>query len=278
MSNNRSSLGLALACALGFSLSAIGTSSPRAQAQPQTQSTASLPTAKEIVARYDQALGGEAAIRRHTSSTMRGTMEIQGATLTFTYYAGAPYLRLEKVTLPNNLGDNLNGFDGQMAWGYDPRSGAQISSGDERESAKRDADFYYALDELTWFKSMETVGIEDFEGRRCYRLHGVNNWNKSNDHFYDVETGLLAGYEFESDAAGTPAPTHEIFSDYRPADGVLVPTKQTVKIKPKDASDWTVLLTLHYTSITFNDVDPAVFAPPQAVRDLAAKSKPNPGN
>jgi hypothetical protein len=60
-------------------------------------------------------------------------------------------------------------------------------------------------------------------------------------------------------------------------DGVLVPMKQTVKIKPKNAADWQVLLTLNYTSIAFNDVDPAVFAPPQAVRDLAAKSKQNPG-
>jgi hypothetical protein len=49
--------------------------------------------------------------------------------------------------------------------------------------------------------------------------------------------------------------------------------KQTVKIKPKGASDWTVFLTLTYTSVTFNDVDPAVFAPPQAVRDFVAKGK-----
>jgi hypothetical protein len=93
-----------------------------------------------------------------------------------------------------------------------------------------------------------------------------------------VKTGLLAGYEFESDAGGGPALTHEIFSDDRAVDGVLVPTRQTVKIKPKNAADGTVPLTLNYTSITFNDVDPVVFAPPQAVRELAAKTKTNPGS
>ncbi len=269
MKTARSALRWVLCCAAGVGLAAAGNSTVRAQAH----SSSPLPTAKEIIARYDEALGGEAAFRRHTSSTMRGTMQVQGALLPFTYYAGAPYLRLEKVTLPGNLGDVLNGFDGEMAWGFDPRTGGQISTGDDRESVKRDADFYYPLDELTWFKSMETVGIEEFEGRRCYRLHGINNWNKANDHFYDVETGLLAGYEFESDAGGGPAPTHEIFSDYRPVDGVLVSMKQVVKIKPKSAGDWTVLITLTYTSITFNDVDPAVFIPPQAVRELAAKGK-----
>jgi len=36
--------------------------------------------------------------------------------------------------------------------------------------------FYYSLDELSWFKSMTTVGVVIYEGRCCYRLHGINNW------------------------------------------------------------------------------------------------------
>jgi hypothetical protein len=134
----------------------------------QTQTGGTLPSAKEIVAKYDEALGGEAALRRHTSSTMKGTNEVHGpskvVTLPFVFYASAPYLRLEKVSLPDNKGEVLSGFDGELAWSFDPRSGPAITTGDERESAKRDADFYYPLDELTWFKSMETAGLEDYEG------------------------------------------------------------------------------------------------------------------
>jgi len=237
----------------------------------------SLPSAKDIVARYDEALGGRAAVLRHTSSTMRGAMEVhQGGkvvTLPFIYSAAAPYRRVERVTLPDNAGDVLNGFDGEIAWSFDPRTKQpQIFKGDDWQSTKRDADFYYPLDELSWFKSMQTVGVEEFEGRPCYRLHGINNWNKSNDHFYDRETGLLAGYEFESDLG----PTHEIFSDYQKIDGVLVPMKQTVKVRAKPGSDWPVQFVLTYTSVTFNDVDPAVFTPPQAVRDLVAKENGGP--
>jgi hypothetical protein len=195
-----------------------------------------------------------------------------------TYYAGAPYLRVERTVLPNNQGELKTGFDGDLAWALDPRSGPQIDTGDDRESDKRDADFYYPLDELSWFKSMETVGVEEFEGRRCYRLNGINNWGLVNNHLYDVETGLFTAYEFESNAGGAPALTHLVFSDYRPVDGVLFPMRQTVKIKPKGASDWTVFLTQTYTSVTFNDVDPTVFAPPQAVRDFVAKGKPSSGS
>jgi hypothetical protein len=234
--------------------------------------SSSLPAAKEIVERYDQALGGRDAILRHSSSTMRGTTEVHEQsgvrTLPFVFFAGAPYRRVEKTTLPQNAGEVMNGFDGETAWSLHPKFGAQLYSGNDRESMKRDADFYYPLDELSWFKSMETVGIEDFEGRHCYRLHGINNWDKSNDHLYDKETGLLAGYEFASDLG----PTHEIFTDYKKVDGVLVPMKQIVKVKSKDG-DWNVVQVLNFDSVTFNDVDPAIFAPPQAVRDLSAKAK-----
>jgi hypothetical protein len=231
-----------------------------------------LPTAKEIVERYNQALGGRDAILQHKSSTMRGTLEVHEAgsvaKIPFVYFAAAPYRRLEKVSLPNGAGEILNGFDGDTAWSVDPQNGAKVYGGDERESTKRDADFYYALNELSWFKSMETVGIEDFEGQACYRLHGINNWNKANDHFYSRETGLLAGYEFNSELG----PTHEIFSDYKKLDGVLVPTKQVVKVKSSGDS-WDVRQVLTFESITFNDVDPAVFTPPQGVRDLVKKGE-----
>jgi hypothetical protein len=239
----------------------------------QGAATSPLPTAKEVVERYDLALGGRDAIMRHTSSTMRGSTEIHRhgdvRTLAFVYFAGAPYLRLERTTLPDGTGDVLSGFDGETAWGLHPKLGPEVLSGNDRESAKRDADFYYPLNELSWFKSMETVGIEDFEGRPCYRLHGINNWDKSNDHLYDKETGLLAAYEFNSDLGLT----HEIFTDYKKVDGVLFPMKQVVKVKSKEGDDWTVVQVLDFKSVTFNDVDPAVFAPPQAVRDLSPKTK-----
>jgi hypothetical protein len=231
-----------------------------------------LPTARQIVDRYDKALGGRDAVLRHNSSTMRGTIEVHEgdnvAKFSFVYFASAPYRRLEKVSLPNGAGEMLNGFDGETAWSMDPRNGAKVYVGDERESMKRDADFYYALNELSWFKSMDTVGIEDFEGRACYRLHGTNNWNKTNDHFYDRETGVLAGYEFNSEFG----PTHEVFSDYQRVDGVLVPTKQFVKAKSSGGS-WDLRQVLNFESVTFNDVDPGVFTPPQAVRDLLEKGK-----
>jgi hypothetical protein len=42
---------------------------------------------------------------------------------------------------------------------------------------------------------------------------------------------------------------------------------QMVKVKSKDGS-WAVRQVLTFESVTFDDVDPAVFTMPQAVREL----------
>jgi hypothetical protein len=249
----------------------------RAQADAWTKMFAFLgerlfmrPPPRIIVERYDLALGGEPAIRKHTSAILRGVFETdKGKQLPLVYFARAPYLSLERITLADGS-QVLNGFDGRMAWSLDPREGAQILTGDERESARRDSDFYYALDELNWFRSMINAGIEIYEGQRCYHLHGLTNWGKLNDQFYDVGTGLLAGYEFEQPFAEGPKLVHEIFSDYRRIDGVLVPMRQTAKVRSKQGGDWSVLRTIRYSSVTFNKLDSSAFAPPSAVIALQA--------
>ncbi len=47
---------------------------------------------------------------------------------------------------------------------------------------------------------------------------------------------------------------------------------QTVKVKSKEGV-WTVRQVLSFKSVTFNDVDPSVFRPPQAVLELLANKK-----
>jgi len=70
-----STLRLVLCREFGFGIVVTGISPVRVQ----DQNGALLPKAKEIVERYDKALGREAALRRHTSSTMRGTVGDPGS-------------------------------------------------------------------------------------------------------------------------------------------------------------------------------------------------------
>jgi hypothetical protein len=267
-------LSLTIACAATFGASAPGIASHTAQRALRAR-VGALPTAKEVVARYDRALGGIEAIHRHTSATLTGTLELRKpdgfAKIPLVVRMRAPYFQLTTGTLPNNAGEDSSGFDGANAWHLAPGAKPEVFTGNTRESIKRDADFYYAITELSWFKSIETVGIEEFEGHSCYHLHGTTNWGVSNNQFYDRATGLLVGYEFDNVWRGAPALEHMIFSHYEKIDGVLVSMTQTSKAQLKSGGDWAVAQIMTNTSVTFNNVDPSVFTPPQAVRDLLAK-------
>ena len=91
---------------------------------------------------------------------------------------------------------------------------------------RRDADLQYALHQPDYFKKHELAGVTDFEGRSCDWLHGTTNWSKDNNRFYDVQTGLLAGYRFQSDDS-SGAVSIALLEDYRTFGGPLVATKWT---------------------------------------------------
>jgi hypothetical protein len=231
-----------------------------------------LPTAQEVENRFVAALGGKEAILRPRSMTMKGEITIPGKDVRIeeVIYV-APFKRLEKVTVTGR-GEILRGYDGKVAWQMRPGSEPQIFDGDYVLSIRRDADLYYGSHVLDYFRSMETVDVEVFEGRPCYHLKGINNWGKQNDHFYDRTTGLLAGYQFYSwDDSGTSSSgslSTDVFSDYQNFGGLLIPTRVTSKERAQ------VVEVNHFTSITFDDADGSVFALPEAVKARMNGAKP----
>jgi hypothetical protein len=184
-------------------------------AWPQTPP---LKTATAVLERYRQAIGGVDAIRKVQSETRHGEMEetVMKGKATFVGYA-KPFLQLGKLTLPDGR-EILSGFNGGISWEVSPK-GASIDKDSPVEAARRDADLQYELHQPDYFRNFELAGVIDFEGRRCYWLHGITHWGKDNNHFYDVETGLLAGYRFQSDSSSASVVTTLLFQDYKPKSG-----------------------------------------------------------
>jgi hypothetical protein len=93
---------------------------------------------------------------------------------------------------------------------------------------RRDADLQYPLHQPDYFKKLELAAVTDFEGHRCYWLHGTTHSDKDNNQFYNVQSGLLAGYRFQADDS-SPAITVAVFEDYKNFGGPLVATKLTFR-------------------------------------------------
>ena len=224
----------------------------------QTQS-ASLPTAQAVLERYQEALGGAASIRQVQSETSRGEIERTGMSgkASFINYA-KPFKSLFTATRPDGT-QITTGFDGTVSWSMGP-GGALIDRSTPREAIRRDADLQYALHQPDYFKSLEIVGVEEFEGRPCYHLHGITHWGKDNNQFYDVKTGLLAGYRYQADDASAQ-PVIAVHSDYKSFGAHLVPTRSVTRT----AQSTTTVTRL---SVSYEPIPDALFELPPAVKAL----------
>jgi hypothetical protein len=217
-----------------------------------------LKTADAVLDRYKLVLGGVDAIEKVRSETVRGEIESTGAPkATFVYYA-KPFKTLIKITRADGSEDRF-GFDGSVSWSVDSK-GASIDKDTALEAVRRDADLQYALHQPDYFKNLDFAGVTDFEGHRCYWLHGTTHWGKDNNQFYDVETGLLAGYRFQADDS-SGAVVIVLFEDYKRFGGPLVATKVTSRSGEHSR-------TFIYKSVSYEPLEDSVFELPQAVKAL----------
>jgi zinc protease len=217
-----------------------------------------LPTVEWVLERYVTATGGRDALLRHSSMNLRGR-NFEPATkreVSAVFYTKDGKF-LQVVTLPT--GQSLSGYDGHIAWDLDSHGKVTIHEGDVVKSIARDADMYYHLHVMQYFRNMAIVDVQTFNGRLCYHLKGVNNWGKQNEQFYDKETGLLVGYAFNTAWRGGNGAATQLFEDYRDFDGVRMPTKNTTR-DGDDVSVFTV------ERVTWDDVPDSVFELPAAVR------------
>ncbi len=230
------------------------------------QTTEKLPTAQEVLDRYVEVTGGREALLRYKSMTVHGRVQVPSRNIDreIVVYTNDGKM-LQKAFLADGK-EASSGYDGQTAWDLDADGKATITKGDEVKSIARDADMYYHLQVMKYFKSMEVVDVKEFNGRACYHLKGVNNWGMVNEHFYDKENGLLVGYAFNTAWRGGDGDATETFEDYKDFGGVRMAAKTTHR-EGKDAVIFLI------TAVTYDDVSDDAFALPEAVKLAMAAKK-----
>jgi hypothetical protein len=185
-----------------------------------------------------------------------------GNTATIVEYVGSHKI-FTKVATAN--GDFIQAANGNVAWTSNPK-GAMLVQPFIPEFWKREGDLSYPLHVVDYFRSFETVGIDDFEGRACFHIKGITTWGDQNEQFYDKQTGLLAGYRFPSDNSKDAPLSTLVFQAYKEFGGLLVPTTEISKESGR-------ISTTTYSSVTFDDVDDSVFDPPPALKEKTKVSK-----
>jgi len=233
--------------------------------QAQKQATA-LPTVSQVLQHFVDAVGGEKAILRPHSMTLRSDVTAYAPKQTQIHASLVVYLANFKRLQVAKVGrlTYLSGYDGKIGWSVVPGRKVEIVRGHDAISIRRDADMYYWTHVQRYFRSLKVVGIEEFAGRRCYHLRGTTLWNNENNQYYEVTSGLLAGFRFHQWIAGKAEKpeTRQVFEGYKKFGGIGFATRET------DFRNDKLVAASRLNSVQFDNVDPHVFTPPPAVRRL----------
>jgi len=235
---------------------------PKGPAQKDSRADQALPTARSIIDRHILAVGGRAAILARSSSHAVGTVSIPSAGMTGSVdlFTAKPDKSLLRITL-GGIGSIEEGFDGKVGWSLSPLTGPTLVQGKELEQKRFDSDFHADLHSDGRYESMTTMEKIEFEGRSCYKLRLVRRAGGEEFEFYDVETGLKAGGITTRESPMGPITGTMIETDYKKFGSLRVPTtlKQT-------SMGMQLVITL--TSIDYDQVDPATFDAPAAIKAL----------
>ncbi len=239
----------------------------RAQTPPPAAVSTELPHAEEVLKKYRLAIGGEEAIKKHTTRSVKGTFEIpaQGMKGDLSIMAAAPDMIRVMVTLPG-LGELQRGYDGKLGWSIDPAIGPRLLADDELAEFKHSADFYDDLHDPKKFKTITVVGKTMFEGQECYELRLVKETGFEYTEFFSVASGLIVGGKLNASSQMGSVPVTSIVSEYKPFGGVLVPT--VTRQRMMGLEQLTTVI-----SVSFDPIDPKAFELPPAIAALAAQKK-----
>jgi hypothetical protein len=234
-------------------------SSARAQDKPD------LPPAKDLVAKHVEAVGGKAAILKHKSSHSKGKFSLpaQGVDGNLEVHAAAPNKLAVKVAI-DAFGEFTQGFDGKVGWSNNPMTGAQLVEGKQLDDMKERAEFHGETKDEERYKSMETVGVEQFEGQECYKVKLVRKSGGEQTRYYDKKTGLLVGTLGKRETPMGEVEVKSVLSDYKEFDGVKVATKVRQTLGEMEQ-----VLTI--SSVEYDKVADSAFDLPAAVKDLIKK-------
>lgn len=231
---------------------------------PAMAAAQALPDGKALVAKHVAVIGGREAMDKHTSLHQTGTfsMPAMGIEGPIHLYRAKPALLLQQITL-GSFGEMMQGFDGTTAWAIQPMQGAVVMSGEQAAAVKQQADFFADFPDPSRYTTIETVALEDFEGRKCYRVKMIRvDGGGEAMQFFDAETGLAAGVtrSIENPQMGKIDIT-AVLSDYKDQGGVLMPTKMIQKTPQGD-----VVLT--FTAYEWDKVEAKIFELPDAVKAM----------
>lgn len=204
-----------------------GAGGPGAAAPPAGQPQASPsprlagPSADEILNKYVEAIGGQAAIDKLKTRTAKGTIvQANGNSFQFELYQAAPDKFCFLVTTPQ--GPFERGFDGKLAWEKTARGVREITGG-ELANFKAGNSLFSLINLKEQYARPPRARRDKLGDRDVFVLDGMTTDGKRMRLYFDASTGLLLRRVTATTSMIGIIPEQVDFEDYRDIDGVKFP-------------------------------------------------------
>jgi photosynthetic reaction center cytochrome c subunit len=191
-------------------------------ASPSATTASALPSTQEIIEKYIQALGGEAAIQKIETRVDTGSLDITSRNMhsKIETYRKAPQNFLTIVHTPR--GDTSQGYNGTIGW---QQRGGEVEelSGDDLARVKDSTAFVPGMNLKKNYTHLEVKDIAKIDGHDAYRIIASGANGTSDQYYFDAQSGLLLRVSTEIDSPLGAIPQDAYYEDYRDVSGVKVP-------------------------------------------------------
>jgi tetratricopeptide (TPR) repeat protein len=189
------------------------------------QTSGSLPTVDELLARYVEALGGAKAIKAVTSRVAKGTLDVPGVSRggSFEIYVQAPD---KSMTLLDAypFGKLKVGYNGRSGWTQTVKEGVRpIKIAAELASLQRDSDIYAPLRVKNNFAKVTLTGTSQIGYREVYVLDLQPAAGAVERLYLDAKTYLPVRLNTARKLGTVTTPVEIYFDDWQAVDGLQYP-------------------------------------------------------
>lgn len=243
-------------------LSMVAVWGPSRGLHAQGTQTATAPSGRAIADKFVEAMGGADAFAKISSLHVTGPVETaDGIRGTFEMFRARPDKLLVRVTFPS-MGTHQHGYDGKVGWelGY---AGTSVLRGRRLSELAHDAQFDAALRTPAFARELTMLAETKFGGRPAYRVKAVYVTGVEQTEYFDVETGLLLGWEGQRDLGQNigVVPTVTAIREYR----TFGPLKQPHAMEQRSLG---LLQRFTMEKYDYDAVAPETFALPAAIKAL----------
>ncbi len=192
-----------------------------------------LPTAEEIIKKNIEAMGGKDASKKiyNEKTVIRVKNFIMNSDEIFTGYRERPYKLFSlggRALGESTVGMIKYGSNGKTAWCINPDGVARLLEGDQLSIWLSATKFRVHTRPylVRPYKSMQTEGIEQINGKECYKVVKTLENGTERIEYYDKNSFLIVKtVNYVKDPQGENTKMEFYYEDYKKINGILFPYK-----------------------------------------------------